>query len=150
MLTDGQSNTGESPTGSILTDLQNAGYPVYSIGLGSDADMATLNTVSNSTNGTASAGASGASINAIYSEIQTMTSDDKLVEWVKDNLNLSKPSTTTTVVVDSSSKKVLFSAAFPSADTMQLTLIMPDGTLIDSTNVGGFANINYIVPIREP
>ncbi|MDD5773817.1 MAG: VWA domain-containing protein [bacterium] len=147
LLTDGLHNSGESPTGAVLTDLQSAGYPVYSIGLGANADMATLGAVSTGTRGKSYFASSAATLNAIYSDIQSMTSDDKLTAWVKDNLNLSKPSKTTSVIVDPSSKKAIFSAAFPNTQKMGLSLIMPNNALVDSTTVSAFSNINYI---KEP
>ncbi len=143
LMTDGQSGSGESPTGSILTYLAAAGYPVYSIGFGSGADMSTLNTISNSTRGKAYSAASSASLNAIYSDIQSVVSDDQLVGWVKENLNLSKPSTSTTVVIDSSAARAIFSAAFPSGDTMEMTLKNPSGTTITASNVSNYSDIEY-------
>ena len=144
LLTDGQNGSGESPTGSILNDLKKEGYPVYSIGLGSGADMGTLTTISNNTSGKAYAAASSAALNAIYSDIQSMTSDDKLVQWVKDNLNLSKMSSVTAVTIDSSSNKAVLSSAFPTSDAMELSLTMPDGTEVSPSNVDSFSDVQYI------
>ena len=144
LLTDGDNTSGESPTGSILTELSNANIPVYAIGLGTGADMSTLGTIASRTNGKSYFAASAANLNAIYSDIQSVATDDKLNARIKDNLNLSKNTSSGQVYIDSSSTKAIFSASFPTGDTMELTLTMPDGTSVTPANVGSFSDIAYI------
>ena len=130
LLTDGQNTSGESPTGAILTELKNANIPVYCIGLGSGADMATLSQIARSTNGKSYFASSGSTLNSVYSDIQSHVADDVLVSWERENLNLSRNNMSTTVTVDVSANTVVFSAAYPIDETATMNLTDPFGNVV--------------------
>ena len=130
LLTDGQNTSGESPTGAILTDLKNANIPVYCIGLGSGADMSTLNLIARATNGKSYFASSGSTLNSVYSDIQSHVADDVLISWEKENLNLSRNTKLTTVRVDASANSVVFSSAYPIDETATMNLTDPNGIIV--------------------
>jgi calcium-activated chloride channel regulator 4 len=126
---------------SVLTQLKDANIPVYAIGLGSGADMSALGAIASGTNGKSYFAATAASLNAIYSDISSVTTDDKLTSRIKENLNVDKNSVSTDVIVDATCKNVLFSSSFPTTDTMVTELTKPDGTKVNAGNVDTFDNI---------
>lgn len=152
LLTDGVSSG--DPLAPVPA-LKAENIPVFAIGLGPDADMDTLRAIASGTQGKAYYGASAAALNAIYSDIASITTDDKLTARIKDNLNVSgKNTVANTVVVDSSAKKAVFTASFPTGDTMEMTITRPNGDPIDASNVANYTNIegtfdagyiNYVV-----
>jgi len=137
LLSDGE----DSVPYSVLTQLKTANIPVYTIGLGSGANMNALRAIASGTDGKSFFAASAAALNAIYSDISGVTTDDKLTARIKENLNISKNTATTQVVVDSTCKSASFTSSFPSGDTMAMELSMPDGTKVDAGNVDTFSNI---------
>lgn len=139
LLTDGISESGALVP---VPALRAANIPVFAIGLGADADMSTLNSIASGTSGKSYYGATAAAINAIYSDIASITTDDKLTARIKDNLNIAgKNTSSTTVVVDSSAQKAVFTASYPAGDTMAMVLTDPDGNVVNAGNVDTYANI---------
>ncbi len=136
-LSDGEASV---PYG-VLAQLKAANIPVYAIGLGAGADMAALGAIASGTDGKSFFAATAAALNAIYSDISSVTTDDKLTARIKENLNLSKNTASAEVVVDSTCKNATFSSSFPSSDTMAMELTMPDGTKVNIDNVDTFSNI---------
>lgn len=136
-LSDGQASV---PT-SVLADLSAANIPVYAIGLGSGADMSALGAIASGTGGKSYYAATSATLNAIYSDISSLSTDDKLTARIKENLNVSKNSASSQMIIDSTCKSAVFTSSFPSSDSISMELTMPNGTKINASNVTSYPNI---------
>lgn len=129
---------------SVLSQLKAASIPVYAIGLGTGADMSALRAIASNTDGKSYYATTAATLNAIYSDISSLSTDDKLTARIKDNLNVSKNTTSTQTVVDSSCTRAVFTSSFPSGDDIEMELTMPDGTTVNADNVDSFSDITLI------
>lgn len=136
-LSDGEASV---PYG-VLAQLKAASIPVYAIGLGTGADMVALGAIASGTDGKSYFAATSASLNAIYSDISSVTTDDKLTSRIKENLNISKNSVSHDVIVDPTCKTAFFSSSFPPGESMAMGLALPDGTRVTADNVDTFGNI---------
>lgn len=144
LLTDGQSNEGESPTGMILDDLRNANISVYPIGLGEGANMEVLHTIARETYGKAYYSATNSNLASIYSDIQSVTSNDQLGDRVTSKLSLNKPNFEVQAIVDSTVDKLMLRASYSTVDEFIFQLESPDGEMIDFTNLDQFPNVKVI------
>jgi len=136
-LSDGEASV---PYG-VLDQLKEINIPVFAIGLGSDADMSAISEIAAGTGGKSYYAATSATLNSIYSDISSISTDDRLTARIKENLNVSKNSASTEVIVDSTCKKTIFSSAFPAGDNISMELTAPDNTVINKANAANFTNV---------
>lgn len=86
LLSDGQHNTGEPPS-SVTPDLIARKSPVFSIGLGADADAVTLGNVATSTGGRYYYAPDAPALPGIFAEIQAVATGAAIIDRVKKVLS---------------------------------------------------------------
>jgi|GEM_PF-6581150 len=139
-LSDGEASV---PT-SVLTQLKDANIPVYAIGLGSGADMSALGAIASGTDGKSYYTATSASLNAIYSDIASLSTDEKLTARIKENLNINKNTASKTMTVDNTCKTAEFSSSFPVGESVSLELTSPGGDIINASNADSLEDVTLI------
>lgn len=125
----------------VLDQLKDANIPVYAIGLGADADMSAISQIASGTGGKSYYAATSATLNSIYSDISSVSTDDRLTARIKENLNINKNTFSAETVIDSTCKKAVFSSAFPAGESITMELTAPDSSVINKTNIASFNNI---------
>ncbi|MGM0498069.1 MAG: VWA domain-containing protein [Bacteroidota bacterium] len=140
LLSDGEASVPYS----VLTQLKDGNIPVYAIGLGSGADMNALGAIASGTDGKSYYTATSASLNAIYSDIASISTDEKLTARVKENLNINKNTASAQMKVDSTCQTAEFSTGFPVSESISLELTSPSGEAINASNAGSMDNVTLI------
>lgn len=142
LLSDGEENT--SPRWSQVSD--EIIDPVYAVGLGAYADHGLLVTIATATDGVygginmESGTANG--IKYIFNVISANLYNEEIL-WRANAMVPSGATVEETVLVDSTIGLVTFSLAWPGSD-LDLTLVQPDGTIIDPTVAETDPNIEFV------
>ncbi len=139
LLSDGSENA--APFYSQVTGaLTNANIAVHTLGLGSDADQALLQTIATEHKGVyrfANVKGLTEAFNSIFSKVY----GDNLVE-TSSGMVSSGSTVVESMLVDSTIGSITFSLAWPGSD-LDLTLVQPDGREINPTVANSDPNITF-------
>ena len=123
LLSDGMQNTGEDPS-TVVPDIRARGAVVFSIGLGSDADVGTLAGIASATGGKFFFAGSSTDLPTIFTEIQATVTGAAILDRVKRELEPSA-SDVIPIVIDSKTGRTTISIT---GDGFDVSLKAPDGT----------------------
>jgi Mg-chelatase subunit ChlD len=145
LLSDGQHNTGEHPN-TVIDELISQNISVYTIGLGAGADEPLLRNIAEETHGTYHFAPDSVQLLEIYYDIAAIVAQ---TQTVSTTLGLIAQGETVqfNVDIDSSSTQATFTLGWGGSD-LDLTLVRPDGTLIDPGAAAADPDIEYIEEAR--
>ncbi|MBI2864351.1 MAG: VWA domain-containing protein [Chloroflexi bacterium] len=143
LLSDGLENTAPYVV-DVLPAIKGTKTIVHTVGLGADADEATLRDIASQTGGTYNFAPTPQQLAGIYDSISGMVANRQTLlastgvaqQGVTDQKN---------VVVDTTVSEAIFSLSWSnSGSIIDLKLRKPDGSLIDSTNAVSDPNVEYV------
>lgn len=128
LLTDGQHNTGENPS-SVLPDLIAAGVKVQGIGLGTGADVSTIQNISNQTGGSSDFVAEAEELPKVMVRLTTEPQGNFIIKTMTNSISVGGQIDNNTFI-DSFTTSAIFDLAWTAGD-LNLILIRPDGSQVN-------------------
>jgi len=128
--------------GSVISDLQERGVRVFAIGLGDYADIKMLRSIADKTKGKFFFASSAKNLPSIFAKISAEMRGSAALRTIKDFITPSSQ-TVENVFVDSFSKEATFFLEWEGSD-LDLTLIRPNGTVINRETAQTDPNIKYV------
>jgi Mg-chelatase subunit ChlD len=156
MLSDGQPNTPSSDPGEYQAQVdlfRAAGWPVYTIGLGTDVVPAVLEAISRETGGKYY-GAAGFDLTSIYDEIISDVKWRSTIATLRGWISLGARILRALPLLPSGLSEARFLLSW-SGSELDMNLVSPDGTPITPASAGvayyeGITNLWYTVPNPAP
>jgi hypothetical protein len=141
LLSDGLENTAPFVE-DVLPGIINDNMVVYSVGLGSDADQELLKSVADRTGGVYRFAPSAQELWQIYNSILVKVYGESVVRTASGTVAQGGVAEES-VLVDSSIGSATFAVFWPGSD-LDLVLVQPDGSLIDSVVAHADPNITFV------
>ncbi len=143
LLSDGRHNT-PPDWWDVLPRIEQSKTAVHTIGLGTDADEATMLEIASRTGGTYSYAPDASQLQRIYNTIAGTVRNQQTLISLSGNISPGG-NVTKTVIVDSTVTEAVFSVGWNKASThIQMTLIRPDGSLLDPTVAASDPTVRYV------
>jgi Mg-chelatase subunit ChlD len=141
LLSDGLENTAPYALDAINSAVA-SNIVIYTIGLGSNVDGNLLSEIARSRGGKYYFAASSADIRSIYLALSAKLAGKQTASHSSGTI-IQGQQITQSVLVDSLSSQATFALDWEGSD-MDLSLIAPDGTTIDYSNVSSHPNVSYV------
>ena len=145
LMSNGFHNYGEHPY-NVLPALKSKNIKVYTIGLGAGADGNLLGKIATDTGGFYRYAAKPTDLVAIYQAIAAVVTQEQTISSISSSIAQGE-TTQLTAPLDSSVVQATFSVSWGGSD-LDLTLIKPDGSLIDPVVASTDPHIEYIEEAR--
>jgi len=145
LMSNGFHNYGEHPY-NVLPALKSKNIKVYTIGLGAGADGNLLGKIATDTGGFYRYAAKPADLVAIYQAIAAIVTQEQTISSVSGSISQGA-TTQLTATIDSSVVQATYSISWGGSD-LDLTLVRPDGSLIDPATASTDPRIEYIEEAR--
>lgn len=142
LLSNGQNNTGEDPLG-VVSDLEDEGVIVHTIGLGENVNTSLMSEIANRTNGRFFfADDQDDLLRAFSTLLAESTENGGQITGALTPLAQGEVAEET-VTVDSLTPEIQFVATWPGAADFDLTLVAPDGTTIDPGSAANDQTVSF-------
>jgi uncharacterized protein YegL len=146
LMSNGWHNWGVEHPYNVIPDLKAKNIRVYTIGLGAGADSTLLSYIASETGGFYRFAPTSADLLAIYNDIAARVAQAQTVSSVS-GLIAQGETKQISVDIDSSIVQATFSISWVGSD-LDLTLLRPDGMLIDPNVAAVDPNIEYVEEAR--
>ena len=146
LMSNGWHNWGREHPYNVIPDLRARNIGVYTIGLGSGADGTLLGHIASETGGFYRFAATPDDLLAIYHDIAATVTQEQTVSSTRSSVAQGQ-TTQTSTMVDSSVVQATFSVSWGGSD-LDLTLLRPDGELIDPNAAATNPDIEYVEEVR--
>ena len=140
LLSDGWETSAPYVTDDLLNSIKAANITVHTLGIGSDADQELLTDIASKTGGSYYF-ASSDGIRSMFNNLWVRVYGERVVRAVSGTVS-SGATAEESVLVDSTMGSMTVSLLWPGSD-LDLTLVQPDGTIIDPTLAGSDRYITF-------